>query len=178
VMANVQAMLHALADRVDALEELPATINQKILMGARGSVSAGRATKYLSMFLALVEGGGRRLRYVNCGHVPPAVIRADGRREWLERGGMIVGLLPGVEFECGTVELGPGDLLVVCTDGISEAMDAAGNEFGRARLAECVGQKRGRKPQEILSGVLEEVEEYSRGGTHEDDRVLLILKVT
>ena len=178
VMANVQAMLHALADRVDALEELPATINQKILMGARGSVSAGRATKYLSMFLALVEDGGRRLRYVNCGHVPPAVIRADGRREWLETGGMIVGLLPDVEFECGTVELGPGDLLVVCTDGISEAMDAAGNEFGRPRLAESVGQKRGRKPQEILSGVLEEVEKYSRGGTHEDDRVLLILKVT
>ena len=101
VMANVQAMLHALADRVLPLEELPATINQKILMGARASRTLGRTTKYLSMFLALVENEGRSIRYVNAGHVPPAVIRADGRMEWLETGGMIVGLLPDVTFECG-----------------------------------------------------------------------------
>jgi phosphoserine phosphatase RsbU/P len=181
VMANVQAMLHALADRVDALEKLPATINQKILGGSRVSrgsgLGAGRTTKYLSMFLALVEQEGRRLRYVNAGHVPPAVIRADGRHEWLETGGMIVGLLADAEFTSAAVELGPGDLLVACTDGITEAMDAAGNEYGRARLAESAGQKRGKKPEEILQGVLEEVEEHSRGGAHEDDRVLLVMKV-
>src|SRR5713101_7832780 len=128
VMANVQATLHALADHVVPLEKLPATINQKIIMGARAPSARGRTTKYLSMFLALVENEGRRLRYVNAGHVPPAVIRADGRTEWLETGGMIVGLLPDVEFECAAVELAPGDLLVACTDGITEAMDAAGVE--------------------------------------------------
>jgi len=178
VMANVQATLHALADRVDALEKLPATINQKILSGSRGSgLGAGRTTKYLSMFLALVEQEGRRLRYVNAGHVPPAVIRADGRHEWLETGGMIVGLLADAEYRSATVELGPGDLLVACTDGITETMDAAGNEYGRARLAESAGQKRGKRPEEILRGVLEEVEKHLQGGAHEDDRVLLVMKV-
>jgi len=178
VMANVQAMLHALADRVDALEKLPATINQKILSGSRGSgLGAGRTTKYLSMFLALVEQEGRRLRYVNAGHVPPAVIRADGRHEWLDTGGMIVGLLADAEYRSATVELGPGDLLVACTDGITETMDAAGNEYGRARLAESAGQKRGKRPEEILRGVLEEVEKHLQGGAHEDDRVLLVMKV-
>ncbi len=178
VMANVQAMLHALADRVDALEKLPATINQKILSGSRGSgLGAGRTTKYLSMFLALVEQEGRRLRYVNAGHVPPAVIRADGRHEWLDTGGMIVGLLADAEYRSATVELGPGDLLVACTDGITETMDAAGNEYGRPRLAESAGQKRGKKPEEILRGVLEEVEQHLQGGAHEDDRVLLVMKV-
>jgi len=176
VMANVQAMLHALADRVAPLEDLPATINQKILMGARPSRAQGRTTKYLSMFLALVENEGRRIRYVNAGHVPPAVIRADGRTEWLETGGMIVGLLPDVKFECATVELGPGDLLVAYTDGISEAMDAVGVEFSRPRLADLVGNLRAGAPEEIVRAVLAEVDKHSRGGNHEDDRILLVMK--
>ncbi len=176
VMANVQATLHALADHVVPLEKLPATINQKILMGARASRAQGRTTKYLSMFLALVENEGRRFRYVNAGHVPPAVIRADGRTEWLETGGMIVGLLPDVEFECATVELQPGDLLVACTDGITEAMDAVGVEFSRTRLADLVSNLRAGAPEEIISAVLAEVDRHSRGGIHEDDRILLVMK--
>jgi phosphoserine phosphatase len=176
VMANVQATLHALVDHIEALEKLPATINDKLLMGARSSSSGGRMTKYLSMFLALVESGGRNLRYVNAGHVPPAVVRADGRVEWLEAGGMIVGLLPDVEFECGSVALGVGDLLVACTDGITEAMDSAGNEFSRQRMAELVTGVRQRSPEEIVRAVLTEVEAHSRNGMYEDDRILMVMK--
>jgi sigma-B regulation protein RsbU (phosphoserine phosphatase) len=176
VMANVQATLHALADHVEPLDKLPATINQKLLMGSRAAAAHGRHTKYLSMFLALVESGGRNLRYVTAGHVPPAVIRADGRVEWLEVGGMIVGLLPDVQFECGTVALGAGDLLVACTDGITEAMDPAGTEFSRQRLAELVASLRGSAPQEIMRGVLAEVETHSRDGMYEDDRILMVMK--
>jgi sigma-B regulation protein RsbU (phosphoserine phosphatase) len=176
VMANVQATLHALADHVETLEKLPATINHKLLMGARASIAQGRPTKYLSMFLALVEAGGRNFRYVNAGHVPPAVIRADGSVEWLEAGGMIVGLLPDIQFECGTVALAAGDLLVACTDGITEAMDSAGTEFSRTRLAELVIEVRERSPEEIMRAVLAEVETHSRGGIYEDDRILMVMK--
>ncbi len=178
VMANVQATLHALADRVEPLEKLPATINQKLLDGGRASAAAGRHTKYLSMFLGLLEHGGRKLRYVNAGHVPPALIRADGAIEYLELGGMIVGLFPGVEYECGMVELRAGDVLVACTDGITEAMDVAGNEFGKPELAASVAAKRDRAPQEILRAVIAEVEKHSKGGMYEDDRILLVMKVT
>jgi sigma-B regulation protein RsbU (phosphoserine phosphatase) len=128
------------------------------------------------MFLALVESGGRNLRYVNAGHVPPAVIRADGRVEWLEVGGMIVGLLPDVQFECGAVALGPGDLLVACTDGITEAMDPIGTEFSRQRLAELVRGVRERTPDEIMRAVLRDVDTHSRDGIYEDDRILLVMK--
>jgi len=177
VMASVQATLHALADRVELLEKLPATINQKLLMAARTSPTHGRTTKYLSMFLAVVESGGRNLRYVTAGHVPPAVIRADGSVEWLEVGGMIVGVLPNVQFECGTVALGAGDLLIACTDGITEAMDSAGNEFSRQRLVELVSGIRERAPEEIMRTVISEVETHSRNGMYEDDRILMVMKV-
>ena len=172
VMANVQATLHALADQPGPLEKLPATINQKMLAAGSG----GRRTKYLSMFLALLDESGKKLRYVNAGHVPPAVIRADGSCEWLTEGGMVVGLLPEQEYSSGVLALGKDDLLVACTDGITEAMDADGNEFGRPRLAELVAKLRALAPQEILDGVLEAVNTHARGGVYEDDRILMVLK--
>ena len=172
VMANVQATLHALADQPGPLEKLPATINQKMLLAGSG----GRRTKYLSMFLATVDESGRKLRYVNAGHVPPVVIRTDASCEWLTEGGMVVGLLPEQEYECGEVALGKDDLLVACTDGITEAMDPGGTEFGRPRLAELVGRLRGLAPQEILEGVLEAVNAHARGGVYEDDRILMVVK--
>jgi len=178
VMANVQATLHALADHAEPLDKLPATINQKILEGARGSQAAGRNTKYITMFMAFVEDEGRALRYVNAGHVAPVVIRADGSQEWLETGGMVVGLLPDACYECGTVALGPGDLLIACTDGITEAMDADGNEYGHERLAASVTKCRTQKPEQILRCILDEVDLHSRGGVHEDDRILMVLRVT
>ena len=178
VMANVQATLHALADHAEPLDKLPATINQKILDGARGSQAAGRNTKYLTMFMAFVENEGRALRYVNAGHVPPVVIHADGSQEWLEIGGMVVGLLPDARYDCGSVALGKDDLLIACTDGITEAMDAEGNEYTRERLADSVSKCRMQRPEEILRCILEEVDQHSRGGMHEDDRVLMVMKVT
>src|ERR1700730_9377500 len=84
VMASVQATLHALADHAEPLVRLPATINQKILEGSRASGTSGRNTKYLTMFMALVENEGRALRYVNAGHVPPVIVHADGAKEWLQ----------------------------------------------------------------------------------------------
>jgi serine phosphatase RsbU (regulator of sigma subunit) len=178
VMANVQATLHALADHAEPLDKLPATINQKILEGTRGSQAAGRNTKYLTMFMAFVENEGRGLRYVNAGHVPPVIIRADGSREWLETGGMVVGLLPDACYDCGSVVLGKDDLLIACTDGITEAMDADGNEFTKDRLADSVLRCRTQNPEEIVRCILEEVDLHSQGGMHEDDRILMVLKVT
>jgi sigma-B regulation protein RsbU (phosphoserine phosphatase) len=178
VMANVQATLHALADHAEPLDKLPATINQKILEGARGSQAVGRNTKYITMFVAFVENQGRALRYVNAGHVPPVVVRANGTHEWLEIGGMVVGLLPDARYDCGSVALGQGDLLIACTDGITEAMDADGNEYSRERLAESVMRCRRQEPEEILRCILAEVDQHSLGGVHEDDRILMVLKVT
>jgi sigma-B regulation protein RsbU (phosphoserine phosphatase) len=89
---------------------------------------------------------------------------------------MIVGILPDVEYECGAVAFEPGDLLVACTDGITEAMDAAGTEFSKQRLAEMITRLRHLSPDGIMKAVLEEVDRHSRGGLYEDDRILMVMK--
>jgi sigma-B regulation protein RsbU (phosphoserine phosphatase) len=90
---------------------------------------------------------------------------------------MVVGLLPDQEYASGELRLNKDDLLVACTDGITEAMDTNGNEFGRPRLVELVARLRRLAPREILDGVLEAVNRHASGGAYEDDRILMVLKV-
>ncbi len=170
VMANLQATLRALVGHVHALEKLVASINQMILSDAR-------ASKYMSMFVALLDQKRRTLHYINAGHVPPALLRANGEVTFLERGGTLVGLFPDMTYERGTLQLHPGDILVACTDGITEAMDARELEYGRARLVESVERLRNRHAQEIVDEILDDVQRYSRASSYEDDRILLVMKV-
>jgi phosphoserine phosphatase RsbU/P len=170
VMANLQATLHALLAHLHSLERLVESLNDMILSDTRGQ-------KYMTMFVGLLDQPHKTFHYVNAGHVPPAVVRANGEVEYLREGGMVVGLFPSVHFDRGHVRLGTGDILVACTDGITEAMDRNDDEFGSERLVELVGKERGLRAPEIVKSVLTEVDLFSRGGTHEDDRVILIMKV-
>ena len=170
VMANLQATLHALLAHLHSLERLVESLNDMILADTRGQ-------KFMTMFVGLLDQPHRTLHYVNAGHVPPAVVRANGSVEYLREGGMVVGLFPSVHYDRGHVRLNPGDIVVACTDGITEAMDIESEEFGQPRLVELVIRERAKHAQEIVDIVLKEVDLFSRGGTHEDDRVIMILKV-
>ncbi len=170
VMANLQATMHALVAHLHSLERLVESLNDMILTDTRGQ-------KYMTMFVALLDQSHRTLHYVNAGHVQPAVVRADGSVEYLCEGGMVVGLFPSVKFERGHVQLNPGDVVVACTDGITEANNAQEEEFGKEGLVELVVRERHLSADEIVKAVLTEVDQFSRGGTHEDDRVILVLKV-
>jgi sigma-B regulation protein RsbU (phosphoserine phosphatase) len=170
VMANLQATLHALLAHLHSLERLVESLNDMILADTRGQ-------KFMTMFIGLLDQPHRTLHYVNAGHVPPAVVRADGSVEYLREGGMVVGLFPSVHYDRGHVRLNTGDIVVSCTDGITEAMDKESEEFGQPRLVDLCVRERAKPAQEIVDIVLKEVDLFSRGGTHEDDRVIMILKV-
>jgi len=169
VMANLQATLRALVTHLHAVERLLAAINRVML-------SDTRAKKYMSMFVGLLDQHNRALQYVNAGHVPPVVVRAAGESVALEEGGTVVGLLPDVVYKRGLIALEPGDIVVACTDGITEATDAQDEEYGRERLVEAVRRRRDSPAQRIVESILDEVGNFTRGG-QEDDRVLLVLKV-
>jgi len=170
VMANLQATLHALLAHLHSLERLVESLNDMMLADTRGQ-------KFMTMFLGLLDQPNRTLHYVNAGHVQPAVVRVNGEIEYLTEGGMVVGLFAGVRYERGHVKLHRGDVVVACTDGITEANNAAEEEYGTQRLVDLVARERQLPAQEIVQCVLRDVDLFSHGGTHEDDRVILILKV-
>jgi sigma-B regulation protein RsbU (phosphoserine phosphatase) len=115
------------------------------------------------------------LSYSNAGQEPPLVIRADGI-SWLEEGGPVLGLLSIATYAYATVPLLPGDLVVVCSDGVTEARNLAGDEFGRDRLVEALHGRHGAKPDVALEHVLGAVKAFSQGAAQADDITLLVLR--
>lgn len=170
VMANLQATLRALVAHLHSLERLASSVNDMI-------VADTRALKFMTMFVAMLDQRHRALHYINAGHVPPAVIRSNGEVVYLREGGMVMGVFPGVPYERGYVPLASGDTFVTCTDGITEAMDVNSEEYGSERLVDAVSRQRHLPAEQIVQNVLAEVDLFSRGGPHEDDRVIFILKV-
>ncbi|HVP51048.1 MAG TPA: PP2C family protein-serine/threonine phosphatase [Terriglobales bacterium] len=172
VMSNLQATLRALVMHLHSLEVLALSLNEMIYNDTRSK-------KFLSIFLGLVDTRRNGLHYINGGHVPPILIDGKtGEYKLLEEGGTVIGMFPSAEYSRGSARLKPGDILVCCTDGIIESMDPKDDEFGTERLANSILKNRQKPAQEIVDSVLAEVEEFSRGGTHVDDKVLMVLKVS
>jgi phosphoserine phosphatase RsbU/P len=171
MMANLHALLHALATHVHSLEAVIKSVNNTILYDSR-------AQKLLSMFISVIEERRRVLHYINAGHVPPVVLHPDGQSERLEKGGMVLGASADAEYTRGRFQLESGDIFVAYTDGITEAMDTSGEQYGLQRLMSLVHTQRANPAEQIVESVLLDVANFCAEGSDEDDRVVLILKVS
>jgi sigma-B regulation protein RsbU (phosphoserine phosphatase) len=118
---------------------------------------------------------GSRLSYCNAGHNPPLLFGRRGVRR-LEKGGLILGAFGEATFEEETLQLDPGDTLVVFSDGVTEALNAEGVEFGEERLQSCVTINRELGPQDLLNRILNTVREFSANTTQSDDLTVLVLR--
>jgi serine phosphatase RsbU (regulator of sigma subunit) len=130
--------------------------------------------RFATMCYGVLEADGS-VRSCNAGQEPPLVIGATGVR-WLETGGPVLGLLDGAEYEFETMRLEPGDVLVVCSDGVTEARDIHGEEFGRDRLLEAVSSCHGQKADLVLERLLSAVARFSAGAPQADDITVLALR--
>jgi len=134
--------------------------------------------QFATFFLARVSADGRRMTYANAGHNWPAILRADGTREWLQCGGTILGIMENVAMDEATLELSSGDLLVFYTDGISEATNAEGELYGEERLVDFVAAlPRTLNPEAIALSILREIERHLDRLEPQDDRTLVVLRV-
>jgi phosphoserine phosphatase RsbU/P len=119
------------------------------------------------------------LQYVNAGHVPPILVRGkSGEVKHLEEGGTVIGLFPQVDYTRGSVKLEKDDVLVCSTDGLLRISDEQKHEYGPRRLTDFVRRNRERSAQGIVDAVLAEVSAYSTASMNDDDKVLIVLKVT
>jgi sigma-B regulation protein RsbU (phosphoserine phosphatase) len=170
LMANLQASLRTAVGVGATLPEVMGRINELI-------VGNTPPEDYISFFVAVFDPVHRRLTYVNAGHNPPLLRGASGRIEPLDVGGLILGFMNEVRYEQATVALAPGDLLLLYTDGVSEAMNSAEEEFGENRLRSFLGRYDGQVPAEALALLEREVLKFHGRADLEDDFTLLLARV-
>jgi serine phosphatase RsbU (regulator of sigma subunit) len=134
------------------------------------------ANRFATLFLALYDDRARTLRYTNAGHNAPLLVRAGGEVERLWEGGTVLGAFDGLEFEEGQTTLAEGDLLVVYSDGLTEAQNAVGEEYGEQRLAELAASRRAETPENIRQDIFDEIDRWTGQAERGDDQTLVILK--
>jgi phosphoserine phosphatase RsbU/P len=174
-MASLQASLRADAMRAgDDLAGLIGRVNNMVY-------DASTEDRYATLFYAQFEPALRRLTYVNAGHCPPMLLRNTAAGHTLERldkaGGTVVGLVPDVTYEQAQVQLAAGDLLVIYTDGFSEAMSPQLEEWGEKRLLEAVTSCDGLSAKDAISRIMQAADAFAAGAPQSDDMTLVILRV-
>ncbi len=166
-MANLQAMLQGLARLNFPIEEAAAYLNDTL----HENLTGGR---FVTLFLGKLQPESHALVWLNAGHVPPLILRGDSPLR-LEAGAPPLGLAPGMSFSVSRTELAPGDLLLICTDGVTEATNAAGVPFGEARLVRFLEENRELPVDELVERLADEVAEYA-GGQRADDLTLVAIR--
>jgi sigma-B regulation protein RsbU (phosphoserine phosphatase) len=169
LMSNVQAVLKSFASESRAPGELCARVNSIVC----DNIVLNR---FISCFYALLDTRNRKLSYSNAGHCPPMLMR-EGRCLRLKEGGPVFGIFPNPSYQQDEIELRAGDSLVLFTDGITEARNCAGEEFGEERLQELLTSGQALPATELRERIMAAVNEFS-GGHVEDDMTLIVLTVS
>jgi sigma-B regulation protein RsbU (phosphoserine phosphatase) len=119
------------------------------------------------------------MTYVNAGHNYPFLLRSGGEMERLERGGMILGVMKSAPpYEQETLRLQSGDLLVLFTDGVSEAMTKDSVEYGESRLESLLPTIRHLTAHEIIEEIYKDVQRHTRGAPQSDDITMMVVKAS
>jgi serine phosphatase RsbU (regulator of sigma subunit) len=134
------------------------------------------ASRYATAFLARLDPPAGRLRFVNAGHQPALLVRADGTAQALASSGVPLGLMETAAYTAEDATLGPGDTLLVYSDGVSETCDAAGHELGVERLVDLVRGSQDLDAAGVVRRIEQALDEFSGGAPADDDRTLLVLK--
>ena len=169
LMANLQANLRSLcATAVEQPEHLLRSVNRLFYENTAENA-------YATLFYSEFDDRTCHLRYANCGHLPGLVVQSDGTVTSLSATATVLGLFP--EWSCSTAELQlcPGDLFAIYTDGITEAVNQRGEEFGEERLLNVMSGARDRSPSEIVTTVFDEVQRFS-SDQQRDDVTLIVAR--
>jgi phosphoserine phosphatase RsbU/P len=169
------ALLTAMIQGVFSSQVATAASPAQLLSSVNGCLIRRSIQNRFATVMYGALGTDGRLTYCNAGHNPPVLLRRD-RIQRLETGGLILGLFPEAAYDEETLELEPGDVLVVFSDGVTEAFNAAGEEFGEPRLLVCLQAHRDSEPAELLQKLLATVQDFTAGAAQSDDVTALVLK--
>lgn len=187
MMASLQASLRGQAlVAPDNLAKIVANVNRLVY-------EASSANRYATFFYAQYDPASRQLTYVNAGHNPPVLLRkcrlhaqpgsgghggngCECRVERLESGGVVIGLIPEVNYDQGSTTLEPGDMLFAYTDGVSEAMNTVDEEWGEKHMLETVETCNGLPAPEVIKRIFAAADEFAKGAPQFDDMTLVVAR--
>jgi len=169
LMSNLQAAVRAFAQGGTDPATLCGNVNRLL---CRHMVSG----RFVTFCFAWLDGPRHRLTYANAGHNPPLLLREGGAVERLGEGGMVMGVFPDAVFRQAEISIRTGDRLLLYTDGITEAPNEAGEEFGEDRLAAAGGSAADRSAEALKDHVLGELAAFT-GGVFADDATLIVVEI-
>lgn len=169
LMSSIHAAVRAHTRTRLSASEIVSEINQYIYDNTP-------ANRYITLFYSELDPRSHQLTYINGGHNPSLLVRASGEVTRLDIGGFPVGITPFGDYREGWVEIEPGDVMVVYSDGVTESLDEEGEEFGEARLIEIVQKNRGRTPAGLRDRIDEALTKFVGKADSVDDLTLVILK--
>jgi phosphoserine phosphatase RsbU/P len=171
LVSTVHAAVHLQVEEAKSVADLVTRIDRHLRRYAA-------TRKFLTLFFGVLEPESGLLRYVSAGHNPALLVRASGPIERVESTGVPVGILPNASWREETLRLEPGDLLALYTDGLTEAVDEAEEEFGLERLRAVLEAGRGLPARELCDGLMARVADFASGMPQYDDQTVLLLRRT
>jgi len=169
LMPSIEVALRMDAPRSPGAKDLLRSFNKVVCQITGGN-------RFISLFYGKLCLRSHSLEYTNAGHNPPLLIR-DGLSPFgLDKGGPVLGLLPGADYETGRVDLHIGDVLVLYTDGVVEAENPEGEEYSAQRLARIVGSHLQQHPSELIETIYASIGDFRETTLLADDFTLVVLK--
>ncbi|MBI1796137.1 MAG: SpoIIE family protein phosphatase [Candidatus Eisenbacteria bacterium] len=168
LMSNVQASLRAFCNGEREITEAIRQVNRSVARSASGG-------KFITLFYAEVDHAHGVLRFTNAGHNYPMLRRGDGSIEELQEGGLLLGLFDDAEYTYGEASFGDGDALLLYSDGISEATDSYGQQFGEDRLRTIWQSCCALPSSEVIGCLLKDVEKFRGSAGQSDDMTAVVV---
>jgi phosphoserine phosphatase RsbU/P len=172
LMATFQASLKTLSATPCTLDELVAGMNRYACNNSQGGL------RFTTAFLADYDSGSGTLSYINAGHNTPALRHSSGAVERLTNGGLPLGIQPDAAYESGTVTLHSGDWLLIFTDGLVEALNDRGEEYGEGRMLDVLHSGSASNPDELLRRLMINVDGFVGATPQHDDITCMVVQVT
>jgi sigma-B regulation protein RsbU (phosphoserine phosphatase) len=169
LMSNLQAMVHSQITEFDSPAAALERFNHLIFQSTPPE-------KYVTFFLGIIDLTNNELRFSNAGHHYPILITSDGKITQLEINGIVLGILESQHFEERTIQLNQGNLIVLYTDGVTEATNQNDEEFGIERLMNTIINIKDKPSEEIISGTLATIKSFIDTAPQADDITLVIIK--
>lgn len=169
LMTNLHASVRAHVESEPRLPLVMGRLNRSIHQAVRGE-------RFITLVLIAIDRATGEFRYVNAGHNPPFLVHASGEIEQLSIGGLLLGMFPEATYESATLHLEPGEVLVLYSDGVTEARNDEDDEYGEERLQAFLKEHRNADPEILVESLIRTVFEFSKDGKPGDDVTVAVIR--